>query len=216
MHKATRTEIMPIDYPRALEQALQVLNQGGLVAFPTDTVYGVGALTTLPLAVERIYRAKGRPRSNPIPILLEGAKSLEQVAEDIPPAAWSLAQRFWPGPLTLVLRRSSSVPDVVTAGGPNVAIRVPDHEFALRLLHAAGGGLAATSANLSGRPDPLTAEEVHAYLEGRIELILNGGRCPGGIASTVIDLTATPPTVLRKGPISDGDLQQELARLRGT
>jgi len=210
MRKPTRTEIMPTTYPRALEQALQVLKQGGLVAFPTDTVYGVGALTTLPLAVEQIYHVKGRPRSRPIPILLDSAESLEKVAEDIPPEAWSLADRFWPGPLTIILRRSPSVPDVITAGGPNVAVRVPDHEFVLRLLHAAGGALATTSANLSGRPDPVTAEEVLGYLEGRIDLILDGGRCPGGIASTVIDLTGASPTVVRQGPISPQELQQEL------
>ncbi|HUV88980.1 MAG TPA: L-threonylcarbamoyladenylate synthase [Anaerolineae bacterium] len=210
MRKPTRTEIMPTTYPRALEQALQVLKQGGLVAFPTDTVYGVGALTTLPLAVEQIYHVKGRPRSRPIPILLDSAESLEKVAEDIPPEAWSLADRFWPGPLTIILRRSPSVPDVITAGGPNVAVRVPDHEFVLRLLHAAGGALATTSANLSGRPDPVTAEEVLGYLEGRIDLILDGGRCPGGIASTVIDLTGASPTVVRRGPISPQELQQEL------
>jgi len=212
MRKPTRTEIMPTTYPRALEQALQVLKQGGLVAFPTDTVYGVGAHATLPLAVEQIYHVKGRPRSRPIPILLDNAESLEEVAEDIPPEAWSLAQRFWPGPLTIVLRRSPSVPDVITAGGPNVAVRVPDHEFALRLLHAAGGALATTSANLSGRPDPVTAKEVLGYLEGRIDLILDGGRCPGGIASTVIDLTATLPQVVRWGAIERGPLEEVLGR----
>jgi L-threonylcarbamoyladenylate synthase len=206
------TEIMPISYARALEQALKVLRHGGLVAFPTDTVYGVGACVALPLAVEKIYHVKGRPRSRPIPVLLDSAQSMERVAEDIPPEAWSLANRFWPGPLTIVLRRSPSVPDVITAGGPHVAVRVPDHEFVLRLLHAAGGALAATSANLSGQPDPVTAEEVLGYLEGRIDLILDGGRCSAGVASTVIDLTATPPRVVRWGTIERGPLEEVLCR----
>jgi L-threonylcarbamoyladenylate synthase len=212
MLKPKPTEIMPTTYTRALEQALQVLLHGGLVAFPTDTVYGVGALATLPPAVEQIYRVKGRPRSRAIPVLLDSVQTLEHVAEDIPPEAWALARRFWPGPLTIVLQRSPSIPDVITAGGPHVAIRVPDHEFALRLLHAAGGALAVTSANLSGRPDPVTAEEVLGYLKGRIDLILDGGRCPGGMASTVIDLTVTLPRVVRWGPIEREPLEEVLRR----
>ncbi len=211
MLKPKPTEIMPTTYARALEQALHVLQHGGLVAFPTDTVYGVGALAALPLAVEQIYHVKGRPRSRAIPVLLDSAQSLEQVAEDIPPEVWSLARRFWPGPLTIVLRRSPSVPDVITAGGPHVAVRVPDHEFALRLLHAAGGVLAATSANLSGRPDPVTADEVLGYLKGRIDLILDGGRCPGGTPSTVVDVTGASPTIVRPGPISPQELRRGLS-----
>ncbi len=211
MLRPNPTEIMPITYARALEQALKALRQGGLVAFPTDTVYGVAASVARPLAIEEIYRAKGRPRSRPIPVLLDSAQSLERVAEDIPPEAWALARRFWPGPLTIVVQRSSSLPDVITAGGPHVAVRVPDHEFALRLLQAAGGALAATSANLSGQPDPVTAEEVLGYLEGRIDLILDGGRCRGGNPSTVVDLTGMRPTILRPGPISPQDLQRELS-----
>ena len=214
MCEKMHTEVMPTTYARAIDQALQVLKQGGLVAFPTDTVYGVGALAFLPRAVEQIYHVKGRPRSKPIPILLDRAESLAEVAEDIPPEAWLLAERFWPGPLTIVLGRGPSIPDVINAAGPNVAVRVPDHEFALRFIGAAGGALAATSANLSGHPDPVTAEEVLGYLEGRIDLILDGGPCPGGQASTVIDLTGVSPTVVRPGPISSRELEQELAQLR--
>ena len=213
MRGKTHTEVMPTTYARAIDQALQVLKQGGLVAFPTDTVYGVGAHPFLPRAVEQIYHVKGRPRGKPIPILLASAESLAEVAEGVPPEAWALAQRFWPGPLTIVLRRDPSIPDVITAGGPNVAVRVPDHEFALRLIGAAGGALAATSANLSGHPDPVTAQEVLGYLEGRIDLILDGGPCPGGQASTVIDLTGVSPTVVRPGPISSRELEEVLAQL---
>ena len=213
MRGKAHTEVMPTTYARAIDQALQVLKQGGLVAFPTDTVYGVGAHAFLPQATEQIYHVKGRPRGKPIPILLASAESLAEVAEGVPPEAWALAQRFWPGPLTIVLRRDPSIPDVITAGAPHVAVRVPDHEFALRLIGAAGGALAATSANLSGHPDPVTAQEVLGYLEGRIDLILDGGPCPGGQASTVIDLTGVSPTVVRPGPISSRELEEVLAQL---
>ena len=213
MRGKAHTEVMPTTYARAIDQALQVLKQGGLVAFPTDTVYGVGAHAFLPQAVEQIYHVKGRPRSKPIPILLDSAAHLPDLAENVAPEAWLLAERFWPGPLTIILPRGSRVSDVVTAGGPSVAVRVPDHEFALRLIGAAGGTLAATSANLSGHPDPVTAQEVLGYLEGRIDLILDGGPCPGGQASTVIDLTGVSPTVVRPGPISSRELEEVLAQL---
>jgi L-threonylcarbamoyladenylate synthase len=212
MPKQRPTEVMPIAYPKAIVQALQVLRQGGLVAFPTDTVYGVGAHAFLPEAVERIYHVKGRPLSKPIPLLLDGVDRLGRVTEFVPEKALMLAEMFWPGPLTMVLARSPEVPDVVTAGGPSVAVRVPDHDFALRLITEAGGVLAATSANLSGRPDPVTAEEVLGYLQGRIDLILDGGLCPGGIPSTVVDLTRPSPQVVRVGAIASDDLNGALAR----
>ena len=207
------TEVMPTTYPRAVHQALQVLRSGGLVAFPTDTVYGVGAHAFSPWAVERIYHVKGRSLSKPIPLLLDSVDRLGQVAEDIPREAVLLAKRFWPGPLTIVLTRSPNVPDVVTAGGPSVAVRVPDHEFALRLISAAGGALAATSANLSGHPDPVTAPEVLEYLQGRIDLVVDGGPCPGGVPSTVVDVTGKSPRIVRKGAISPRQVERELASL---
>jgi L-threonylcarbamoyladenylate synthase len=203
-----RTEITPTTYPRAIDQALRAFRQGRLVAFPTDTVYGVGALAFLPEAVEEIYRVKGRPLSKAIPLLLDGVDMLDQVAEEIPSEALLLAERFWPGPLTMVLPRRPDVPDAVTAGGPSVAVRVPDHEFALRLIGAAGGVLAATSANLSGHPDPVTAEEVLGYLKGRIDLILDGGPCPGGVPSTVVDLTGPSPRIVRAGALPSQELQE--------
>jgi len=214
MPRQTQTEVMPTAYPRAIGQALQVLRQRGLIAFPTDTVYGVGAQAFLPEAVERIYHVKGRSLSKPIPLLLDSVDRLANVAEDIPGEALMLAERFWPGPLTMVLARSPDVPDVVTAGGPSVAVRVPDHEFALRLIGAAGGVLAATSANLSGRPDPVTAQEVLGYLEGRIDLILDGGRCPGGVPSTVVDLTRPSPRIVRAGALPSDQLQQAIPGIR--
>jgi L-threonylcarbamoyladenylate synthase len=186
----------------AIAVAARILAEGGLVAFPTDTVYGVGAHAFQPDAVERIYTAKIRSRDKAIPILLAQADDLVLVAEGITETAWLLAERFWPGGLTLVLPKKANVPDVVSAGGPTVAVRVPDHPVPLALIAALGAPLAATSANLSGHPSPVTAQEVQAELGGRIELILNGGRCPGGIPSTVLDVTTDPPAILRTGAIS--------------
>ncbi|MFQ5856770.1 MAG: L-threonylcarbamoyladenylate synthase [Anaerolineae bacterium] len=187
--------------------AARILAEGGLVAFPTDTVYGVGAHAFQPEAVERIYVAKIRPRDKAIPILLARADDLALVAEGITETAWLLAETFWPGGLTLVLPKKANVPDVISAGGPTVAVRVPDHPVPLALMAALGAPLAATSANLSGRPSPVTAQEVEAELEGRIELILDGGRCPGGVPSTVLDLTTDPPSVLRAGAIAEEEIR---------
>ncbi len=208
-----RTELIATADPKAIDRAVQLLKAGGLVAFPTDTVYGVGAHAFLPQAVERIYQVKGRPRDKAIPLLLDSAESLPHVARDITPEAWRLTKKLWPGALTVVLHRLPVVPDIVTGGGPTVALRVPDHPFTLTLIRAAGAPLATTSANLTGHPDPQTAQEVADYLEGRIDLILDGGRCPGGIPSTVIDLTQTPPVIVRSGAISREELQEELTHL---
>jgi len=205
------TLILSADHPQAIEEAVSVLKRGGLVAFPTDTVYGVGAPAFDPQAVTRLYEVKERPRSKAIPLLLADGADLPSVAEPIPPLAERLAERFWPGPLTLVLPRRAVVPDVVTAGGDTVAVRVPDHPVARALIAAAGMPLATTSANRSGEPSPVTAEEVMAQLGGRIDLILDGGRCPGGVPSTVLDLTVSPPAVLRPGPVSDRDIERMIA-----
>jgi len=209
-----QTQIIAAADPDAIDKACELLKTGGLVAFPTDTVYGVGADAYQPQAVERIYQVKRRPLAMAIPLLIDNAEDLHMVAEPIPDVAWALAKRFWPGALTVVLYRKPVVPDVVTSGGPTVAVRVPDHSFALGLIRVAGGVLAATSANLTGRPDPRTAEEVMGYFEGRIELIVDGGRCPGGVPSTVIDLTKTPPEVVRLGAISRVELEEALAQLQ--
>ena len=198
----------------AVAVAARILAEGGLVAFPTDTVYGVGAHAFQPDAVERIYTAKVRPRDKAIPILLAQADDLALVAEGITETAWLLAERFWPGGLTLVLPKKANIPDVVSAGGSTVAVRVPNHPVPLALIAALGAPLAATSANLSGHPSPVTAGEVEAELGGRIELILNGGRCPGGVPSTVLDLTADPPAILRAGAIAVEEINAALAEQR--
>lgn len=200
------TKVLPVG-KETIAVAARILAEGGLVAFPTDTVYGVGAHAFQPEAVERIYVAKIRPRDKAIPILLARADDLALVAEGITETAWLLAETFWPGGLTLVLPKKANVPDVISAGGPTVAVRVPDHPVPLALMAALGAPLAATSANLSGRPSPVTAQEVEAELEGRIELILDGGRCPGGVPSTVLDLTTDPPSVLRAGAIAEEEIR---------
>jgi L-threonylcarbamoyladenylate synthase len=185
-----------------LTRAAALLQAGELVAFPTDTVYGVGAIAWNREAVGKLYVAKLRALDKAIPILLADPADLSLVARDLSAAARRLAEHFWPGPLTLVVPRAAPVPDEVTSGGASVAVRVPDHVVARALIREAGAPLATTSANLSGCPSPTTAHEVSAQLAGRIAMILDGGRCPGGVASTVVDLTGGSPVILRPGPIS--------------
>jgi L-threonylcarbamoyladenylate synthase len=186
---------------------------GQVVAFPTDTVYGVGVHAFQPEAVAALYAAKNRPRTKAIPILVSQIEDIARVALTVPAAAWELVERFWPGGLTLVLPRVERVPPIVTAGGGTVAIRCPDHSVPLALMNAIGAPLAATSANLSGEPSPTTAREVTLQLAGRIPLIIDGGECPGGLPSTVVDLSVTPPRLLRAGPISAQDLRDLLPDL---
>ena len=180
---------------------MALLRAGELVAFPTDTIYGVGAVVWDREAVAKLYTAKLRSLDKAIPVLLADAAGLDLIARDVSPAARRVAERFWPGPLTIVVAKASCVPDEVTSGGDSVAVRVPDHSLARALIRAAGAPLATTSANLSGGPSPVTADEVAAQLAGRVGMILDGGRCPGGIASTVVDLTGPIPVILRPGPI---------------
>lgn len=197
---------LAIHDPGALKRAVELLWRGELVAFPTDTVYGVGAHAFLERAVERLFRVKKRPVDLPIPLLLSEEATMETVCVDIPPIAWRLAERFWPGGLSLVLARSQVVPDAVTAGGSTVAVRVPDYPPLRDLCRQLGAPLAATSANLHRQPTPVTADEVESMLGGCIPLILDGGPCPGGVASTVLDLTVWPHAILRPGPVSAAQL----------
>jgi L-threonylcarbamoyladenylate synthase len=203
------TIIIPADSDEAIPRALEILKRGGLAAFPTDTVYGVGSLAFDAMAVESIYVAKDRPVEKAIPILIGGPEDLEEVTAEIPPMAAKLAARFWPGPLTLVVPKHPHLPDVVSAM-PTVGIRVPDHPVARKLLRAAGP-MAVTSANISGQDSPRTAEEVSRQLNGRIPLILDGGETPGGVPSTLVNCLGTEPTILREGPISLKNIQLILA-----
>ena len=203
------TIILPAVDKDAIPYALEILKRGGLVAFPTDTVYGVGALAFDAMAVESIYSAKDRPAEKAIPILIGGPEDLDKVSAEIPPMAAKLAARFWPGPLTLVVPKNPNLPDVVSAM-PTVGIRVPDHPVARTLLNAAGP-MAVTSANISAEDSPRNAEEVSRQLNERIPLILDGGDTPGGVPSTVVNCLGTEAVILREGPVTLKDIQFVLA-----
>jgi L-threonylcarbamoyladenylate synthase len=194
-----KTEILLARDPGILARALAVLQKGGLVAFPTDTVYGVGTLAFNGAAVGRIYIAKDRPDDKAIPVLIGTSTDLEKVTLEVPEAASRLAARFWPGPLTLVVPKHPDLPETVSAT-PTVGVRVPDHGLARKMLMAAGP-MAVTSANISGKPSPSTAQEVLAQLSGRIALIIDGGKTPGGVPSTVVDCSGPEIRILREGPI---------------
>jgi len=195
-----RTEILLASTSDTISRALEVLKRGGLVAFPTDTVYGVGALAFDGQAVESIYAAKDRPVEKAIPILIASTEDLEKVGANIPENAHKLAARFWPGPLTILVPKRVDLPESVSSTA-TVGVRVPDHEVACALLRAAGP-MAVTSANISGAQSPMTAQEVYEQLGGRIPLIIDGGKTPGGIPSTLVDCTVPEPKILREGPIS--------------
>lgn len=203
------TVIVSAKSPDAIQKALDVLNEGGLVAFPTDTVYGVGALVFDGKAVESIYIAKDRPIEKAIPVLIGETIDMEKVGMDVPEIAYRLASRFWPGPLTVVVPKKPTLPESVSAT-PTVGVRVPDHEVARVLLRAAGP-MAVTSANISGQPSPSTADVVFAQLGGRINLIMDGGTTPGGVPSTVIDCAGNDIKLLREGPISLEEIRSKLS-----
>lgn len=196
-----KTEIVPASEIRS---ALTILRSGGLVAFPTDTVYGVGSLAFDQQAIESIYLAKSRPVEKAIPVLIGDLPDLEKVSDNIPDMALRLAARFWPGPLTCVIPKNQILPAAISAT-PTVAVRIPDHVDARALLRATGP-MAVTSANISGQASPVTAQEVYEQLNGRIPLILDGGVTPGGVPSTLVDCTAESPVILREGPVSMQDL----------
>ncbi len=203
-----KTEILPIDHPGSLAHALAVLDQGGVIAFPTDTVYGLGARVNLPEAIARLYTAKARPPEKAIPVLIGSPDDLPKVSVNIPPTAHQLARHFWPGPLTLVIPRHPELPAIL-GPLPTVGVRQPDHIPTLGLLQASGP-LAVTSANRSGGTNARTAEEVLAQLGGHIPLILDGGTTPGGSPSTVVDCTGQELRVLRPGPITPEELWSAL------
>ena len=193
-----------------IERAAAILRGGGLVAFPTETVYGLGADASNPAALTRLYEVKGRPHSHPLIVHLPSAAHLSRWVRGVPEAARSLAQVFWPGPLTLVMERASGVHDLVTGGQSTVAVRVPNHPLALELLASFGGGLAAPSANRFGRLSPTTAEHVRHDLGTDVDMVLDGGPCAVGVESTIVDLSAAVPRVLRPGGITVEQLAQVL------
>ena len=180
---------------------------GGLIAFPTDTVYGLGADAFNSTAVERIYEIKNRPKHQQFPLLIADIERLTALAGPIPEIAWFLARRFWPGGLTLVLSKKDSLPAYI-ASGPTIAIRVPNHLVCRALIQRLGNPIIGTSANTSGQPAALTAEEVRQQLGGKIDLIINGGKCPGGKESTIVDVTHEAPVILRQGIIPSHEIDK--------
>jgi len=192
---------------REIEKGVKILQMGGLIAFPTDTVYGLGADAFNSTAVERIYEIKNRPKHQQFPLLIADIERLTALAGPIPEIAWFLARRFWPGGLTLVLSKKDSLPAYI-ASGPTIAIRVPNHLVCRALIQRLGNPIIGTSANTSGQPAALTAEEVGQQLGGKIDLIINGGKCPGGKESTIVDVTHEAPVILRQGIIPSHEIDK--------
>jgi L-threonylcarbamoyladenylate synthase len=226
------TQVVQMDpdrpQPEAIEKAASIIREGGLVAFPTETVYGLGADATNQSAVQKIFEAKGRPVDNPLIVHVADRKMLDRITDNISDKAASLIDQFWPGPLTLVLERRPEVVPLVSADLLTVAVRMPASKIALELIRAARTPIAAPSANASGRPSPTTAAHVLDDLGGRIDMILDGGATNIGIESTVLDMTSDPPTILRPGwvdrdmltgvigPVEQATSESELRRSPGT
>ena len=198
---------------KLIARAAEILRGGGLVAFPTETVYGLGANGLDAAAVKKIFEAKGRPQDNPLILHVPSAQWLCRCCEDVPTIAYELARRFWPGPLTMILRRNPIVPDATTAGLDTVAMRCPDHPVALALLREAGVPVAAPSANRSGRPSCTCAQDVREDMDGRVDGIVDGGPCAVGVESTILDLTCDPPRLLRPGGLPLEELEAVLGRV---
>lgn len=199
--------------PKDTGQAARILCSGGLVGIPTETVYGLGANGLDPLAVRSIFLAKGRPQDNPLILHIPDPSWLELYCRDIPEAAWRLARRFWPGPLTMVLRRDPAVPDEVTAGLDTVGMRCPAHELCRAVIEAAGVPVAAPSGNTSGRPSPTSVADMLEDMNGKIDAILDGGSCQVGVESTIIDMTAATPRLLRPGGVPLEELRAVLGEV---
>jgi L-threonylcarbamoyladenylate synthase len=194
-----RSRVIPAEQPDAIQLAIQTIKNGGTVAFPTDTVYGLGANAFSPTAIDKLFAIKERPQDRAIAVLLGSIEQLSQVTEHPSQAALKLAHEYWPGALTLVVPRHPGMPNNLSPL-PTIGVRIPDHPVALALLLAVGP-LAVTSANLSGQQNTTTAEEVLLQLDRRVDLVLDGGRTPGGVPSTVVDMTGEGPVVLRQGPL---------------
>ena len=208
------TEILPASNPDSIRQAKRLLSKGQLVAIPTETVYGLAANAFSEEAVAGIFAVKGRPSNNPLIVHVSSVKMARDCISAWPEEANILAEKFWPGPLSMVLPKSEKISNIVTAGGPTVAVRSPSNPIMKEILEQCGFPLAAPSANLSNRVSPTKAEYVAAQLNGRIPLILDGGACQIGIESTVLDLTSSTPTILRLGLINLAQLQKVLGEVR--
>ena len=196
-----------------IETAAAILRDGGLLGIPTETVYGLGANGLNAAAVRHIFEAKGRPQDNPLILHIPEASWLERYCHDVPDAAYTLAEKFWPGPLTMILPRREIVPDAVTCGLDTVGVRCPNHPITLEIIRTAGVPVAAPSGNLSGRPSPTCAAHILEDMDGRIDAIMDGGPCGVGIESTIIDLTVAPPRLLRPGGLPVEALREVLGEI---
>ena len=213
-----KTEIIKVN-PQAIDaetiaRAGEILKKGGLVAFPTETVYGLGGDATNPEASHKIYSAKGRPSDNPLIVHITNMKALEEMVEEVPQTAYALAERFWPGPLTMIFRKNDRIPYETTGGMDTVAVRMPSDPIAQALIDASTGYIAAPSANTSGRPSPTQAEHVAQDLSGKIDMIIDGGPVNIGLESTIVDLTEDVPMILRPGYITLEMLREVLGEVR--
>ena len=201
------------DLQKQIDKGIQILKQGGVIAFPTDTVYGLGADAFNSNAVKRIYDIKKRPKHLPLPLLIGDIKQLDILAEPLPEIALFLAQRFWPGGLTLVVPKVTRLPGYL--GNTSIAVRIPAHPVCLALIQAINNPTIGTSANISGRPSVLTAGEVRRQLGNEVDLIIDGGRCPGGGESTVVDVTGGEVVILRQGIIPEDEINRAAEEYRG-
>jgi L-threonylcarbamoyladenylate synthase len=195
-----------------LAKGISLLKKGGVIAFPTDTVYGLGASIAIDSAVARVYRTKGRSQNRALPLIIADIAQLEEIAAVIPAYAVLLAEKFWPGPLTLVLLKSDAISDIVSSG-PTVAVRIADHPIPTALARGIGTAITGTSANLSGRPSALTAEEARNQLGDKVDLIIEG-ECPGGRESTIVDLSGQAPVIVREGALSIEKLRRICPEIR--
>ncbi|MCL7413625.1 MAG: L-threonylcarbamoyladenylate synthase [ANME-2 cluster archaeon] len=202
------------NFDEIISEAARIIKQGGTVAFPTETVYGLGADALNSEAVRKIFQAKGRPQDNPLIVHITDTEQLDMLARDVSDSAHKLMDAFWPGPLTLIFRRRDIVPDVTTCGLDTVAVRMPDDPVAMALIEQAGTPIAAPSANISGRPSPTTAEHVRADLSGRIDAVIDGGPVRVGVESTVLDMTPDIPVLLRPGEVSVEQIRECVGEVR--
>lgn len=198
---------------RQVAEAVVLLKSGGVISFPTDTVYSLGCDYRDGEAVARLYEVKGRPLRKALPLLIGSIDQIDEIVLVVPEVARQLAARFWPGALTLVLKKQKSVPDFITAGEYTVAVRVPAHPVPLAMVKGLGAPIVGTSANLSGQPSALTAEAVRASLGNRIDMVIDGGRAPGGKESTIVDVSSEKPVVLREGAITRAELAKVIPQI---
>ncbi len=199
---------LDIDIKKKIEEGINILKEGGLVAYPTDTVYGLGACANLADAIERIYQVKQRPLNMPFPLLMADISQIDEFIKSISPVARLLINHFLPGALTLVLPASDNAPDIITGRGMSIAVRIPAHPVPLALIKGLGFPIIGTSANISGMPSPLTADDVRSQLGDEVDFIIDGGSCPGGKESTIVDVTSKEVIIIREGAISRQELEQ--------